>query len=236
MRTNAKFDRRVNIRSRSSDLRIVLYASATALSVGILFFGLFSYRRPEKGNDVEDTHLTMLTADDFPAAQREGFRNWIEYHDPRNSIRCRIGDGVVCGGLRDVRPAGLKSDLCTDIPVRPAVVAGFREVAGGGVPPRTLPPGPPRVRPAPVFAAGGVRDGEGNVLPLENVKLPPRTPRTVGRTELRVLNGGDTPALLLQYSCGDAALDSFAMRSLAFLARRDPAPEFIIVEWPEGEK
>jgi len=234
VKTNAKFDRRVNIRTRSSNAKLFWLAFAATAAANLLFFSLFT-GRDKKERAESGSALTMLGSSDFRADQREGFRNWIEYHDPRGSIRGDIDDAVVGEILRDVRPAGLKSELGGDIPLRAPAVGDFSEVPGRGVPARTLPPAPPREKAASV-AAAAVTDGEGNELPVGDMKLPPRTPRTTGRTVLRVFNGGNTPALLLEKSCGDAELDGFAMRSLAFLAGRGSTPEFMIVEWPEAEK
>jgi len=239
VKTNVKFDRRVNIRSRMSNRKIFWCALAAAAGAYVVFFGLFSLRAPEGGRKETYSALTMLSSSDFSGEQREGFRNWMEYHDPRHSIRGEFDEDVVSGTLRDVRPPGLKSSLAPDIPVRFRTVGRFREVPGGKLPVRTLPPAPPRAAalPVPVSAAAGrVTDGEGNILPLGSLKLPPRSSETAGRTILRVFNGGRLPALLLEESCGDAALDGFAIRSLTFLALREAVPEFIIVEWPEAGK
>ena len=240
MKNNAKFDRLVNIRTRSSDLRLFLLAVAAAVAAHFVFFGLFSRVSAKKEAADGDTYLprlSMLTLKDLPASRRKGFSSWLEYHEPRGVIRGNIDDAAIGGVLRDVRPPKLKSDLGGAMPIRPAAVGKFSEVPGSGPQPRHMPPSPPRRETAPVaVSSGGVTDGEGNVLPHGDLKLPPRTPLAVGRTVLRVFNGGDTPALLLESSCGDGKLDDFALRSLAFLTRGELTPEFMIVEWPEAEK
>ena len=237
MRINLKFDRRVNIRTRATDLRIFWYAIGAAVLAHVLFFSIFDHHRPARRSGEQRAGVTMLSAADFPAAGREGFRSWMKYHDPRSFDDCGFGEDVTEGVLRDARAVRPVKRRETVIPVRAAAVGAFREVPGRALPVRTLPPPPPREAAAPVAsAAGKVTDGGGRELPLDGLKLLPRTPRTVGRTVLRVFDGGNAPVLLLDGSCGDGRLDGFAIRNLAFLARRQPTPEYIIVEWPEAQK
>ena len=235
---NLKFDRKVNIRTRATDRQIVWYAVGAAVLAHIVFFGAFEYRRTEKRNGETGSGVTMLSAADFPAEEREGFRNWMTYHDPQRFDDYGFGEEVVDGVLRDVRTVRAAKRPEVVVPVRAAAVAAFREVPGRKLPVRILPPPPPREEAAPDVSAatGKVTDGVGRELPLGKLKLPSRTSRTVGRTVLRVFDGGKAPVLLLDSSCGDRKLDGFAIRSLLFLASRQPAPEYIIVEWPEARK
>ena len=237
MKTNVKFDRKVNIRMRATDLRIAWYAVGAAVLAHVIFFFLFDHRRPPRRGGETGTGVTMLSVADFPVEEREGFRNWLDYHDPRSFGDCGFGDEVEEGVLREVRTARMSKRPAAVIPVPAAAVGAFREVPGRELPVRILPPPPPREENAPKTSAalGKVTDGSGRELPLGELKLPTRTPRTVGRTVLRVFNGG-APALLLDRSCGDGRLDGFAIRTLTFLARRDPAPEYIVIEWPEARK
>ena len=138
--------------------------------------------------------------------------------------------------LRDARAVRPVKRSETVVPVRVAAIGAFREVPGRELPVRALPPPPPEDVAPVASAAGKVTDGGGRELPLNGLELPPRTPRTVGRTVLRVFDGGNAPVLLLDGSCGDGRLDGFAIRNLAFLARRQPIPEYIVVEWPEVRK
>lgn len=235
MNINVKFDRRVNIRTRASDRRIYWYALATALAAHILFWAAFNYRHMAKAGDEQGSAVTMLTMSDFPAEEREGGRNWLIYNDPRDSVRDSYGEEVTGDALREV-PKELTARVKTDIPVRTAEVKKFREVPERkSSAPATLPL-PVRYRTGPVAAAGSVCDGTGRALPIGGLELPARTPRTRGRTVLRVFKPGGSPVLILEKSCGDDHLDGFAAHKLLFLARGDPAPEFIVVEWPEVRK
>ena len=238
MKNNVKFDRRVNIRMRATDLRIACYAVGAAVLAHIVFFSIFGLRDQVKHRGEVGSGVTMLSLADFPVEAREGFRNWLDYHDPRSFGDCGFGDEVEEGVLREVRTARLTKRPEAVIPTPAAAVGAFREVPGRKLPERILPPPPPPREenvPETSAALGKVTDGSGRELPLGKLKLPPRTSRTVGRTVLRVFNGG-APALLLDSSCGDGRLDGFAIRTLAFLARRDPAPEYIVIEWPEARK
>ncbi|MBP5531726.1 MAG: hypothetical protein J6Y54_06845 [Lentisphaeria bacterium] len=235
MNGNVKFDRRVNIRTRVSDRRIFWLAFAVALAAHLLFGAAFNYRHMAKAGGEEGSAVTMLTLSDFPAKEREGGRNWLNYNDPRDFVRDSYGDTVTGDALREV-PKELTARVGTDIPIRTVEVKKFRKVPGRQLSaPATLPL-PARARTAPVAAAGSVRDGEGRVLPLGGLELPSRTPHTRGRTVLRVFKPGGAPVLLLERSCGDDRLDGFAAHKLLFLARGESAPEFIVVEWPEVRK
>lgn len=239
MSINRKFDRRVNIRMRATDRRIIWYAIGTALVANAVFFGLFSYRRPVRRGGEEGDAVTMISASDFrDAGARKGFRNWLNYHDPRNFGDCGFAPEVVGGVLYDVRPPRRKTPPKPSVAAWSAPVAEFREVPARVLPGRTLLPPPPRsddgISAAP--AAGRVTDGDGRVLPIGDLRLPARTARTVERTVLRVFKDGGSPVLLVHSPCGDDRLDGFAVRALRFLAVREPVPEYVIVEWPEEKK
>lgn len=238
MGINLKFDRKVNIRMRATDRQIVWYAVGAAVLAHLVFFGVFEYRKSEKPNGKDGSGVTMLSAADFPAEEREGFRNWMKYHDPQGFGDYGFGEEVEEGVLRNIHTIRQVKRPEAVIPVRAAAVGAFSEVPERKLPVRTLPPPPPREEALPVVsaAAGRVTDGAGRELQLGDLELPSRTARTLGRTVLRVFDGGNAPVLLLDSSCGDRKLDRFAIRSLLFLARRRPAPEYIIVEWPEGRK
>ena len=235
MNSNVKFDRRVNIRTRVSDRKIFWGAAATALAAHILFWTVFDYRYSANPGSEHGSAVTMLALSDFPPAEREGVRNWMVYNDPRDSVRDPYG-AAAAGGVPPEVPKELTTRVKADIPVRTAAVKKFREVPGRKLDaPRALPL-PPRGGTGPAAAVGGVCDGEGRALPLGGLELPVRTPHTRGRTVLRVFKPGGSPVLILEKSCGDDRLDGFAAHKLLFLARGDPAPEFIVVEWPEARK
>lgn len=237
MRSNVKFERKVNIRTRNSDRQIFWYAFAAALTAHVVFFGAFDYRRRVRQNGEGGSAVTLLPLSDFSERERDGFRKFMEYHDPLNFGSGGFGENAVDGTLRDVRPAELKTRLGADVPTRPAAVGKFREVPGRR---RQLPPTlpPPRVESAPAIlsASGAVTDDNGRMLPIGDVKLPSRTPETTGQTVLRVYKSGGPPVLITERSCGDAKLDRIAAHKLLFLARGETAPEFIYVEWPEARK
>lgn len=261
MRSNVKFYRKVNIRTRSSDRRLFWYAVAVAVTAHVVFLGAFDYRRRARQSGEGGSAVTLLSMSDLTKQEREGFRSWLEYHDPLN-----FGSGWACedavagtlhdiptrrqgrlysedavdGTLHDVRPAELKSRLRADIPVGAAAGGEFSKVPGRKkVAPMVLPPPPPprvAAKTAAIPASGMVTDGNGTVLPLGDVKLPHRTPGTTGQTVLRVYKSGGPPVLITERSCGDAQLDRIAAHKLLFLARGETAPEFIYVEWPEARK
>ena len=144
MSINLKFDRRVNIRFRSSDRRIFWYAVATAVAAHAVFWGLFNHRRPLRRGGESRVAVTMLSPRDFRAGgQREMFRSWMEYNDPRN-FGGGFGAEVTDTALRDVRPAGLKEPSGAAAPERAPKLEAFREVPGRELPMRPLVPPPPR--------------------------------------------------------------------------------------------
>ena len=236
MSNNVKFDRRVNIRTRDSDLKIFWYAVAAALAAHLIFFGAFNYRRAAQRGDKGGDAVMMLTEKDFPKAQRKWFRRWMAYNDPRNSGRAEFGEKLIGDKMREAVPDRIREPSNADIPTPSAEIGKFREVPGRKLPSPTYLPAPPRGELPPPVVSGSVTDGEGRPLPLGGLKLPARTPRTTERTVLRVFKSGSEPVLLLERSCGDPNLDDFAIRELLFLARDEAAPEFMIVEWPEARK
>ena len=237
MRSNVKFERKVNIRTRNSDRQIFWYAFAAALTAHVVFLGVFDYRPRARQNGEDGSAVTLLSMSDFPARERNGFRKFMEYHDSLNFGSGNFSEDAVDGTLHDATTAAIKARLGADIPTSVVAVGKFREVEGRRqeVPP-TLPP--PRVESetAVSFASGMVTDGNGRALPIGEVKLPPKTPETTGQTVLRVYKSGGPPVLITERSCGDAKLDRIAAHKLLFLARGETAPEFIHVEWPEARK
>ena len=179
----------------------------------------------------------MLSVDDLPRRDRKWFRRWLEYHDPRNSDFGEFSDEAVDGLIRNARPENLTERPAASVAAAPPEVdkSVRREVRRPGNDPALPPPRIADVAPA-APAPPRVTDGAGRALPTGGVKFPALPQGPLGRTVLQVFKAGDTPALLLERSCGDSRLDRFAMNAFLSLAQRDPAPEFIVVEWRGAEK
>ena len=73
MKNKVKFDRKVNIRTRDSDRRILWYAIAVTLAAHLVFFGLFDYRKPAKRGGDSGSAVVMLALDDLPEEDREWY-------------------------------------------------------------------------------------------------------------------------------------------------------------------
>jgi len=222
-----KIARRVDIRSRRSDRSNLVLAVLAAVGAQVLFWGAFSYRETPKPPPERTSSVTMVGARETAAID-----DWIDFHDPaafnRGGYRKfvpAVGDRVTAAvALR--RPAPVSA-------ARRAEVGKYREIALPESAPRTVLPLPPPPLPPPVRRKGGITDGAGRPLPLNGVKLPPRTSGAGERTILRVLNPGRFPTLMVDGSCGDPDLDRRAQQLAMPLAVSERAPEFIIVEWPE---
>jgi hypothetical protein len=224
--------RRLNIRPRRSDRSLFWYAVAAALSAHVLFWGAFSHRRITAVPRESSAAVTMLTREELA-----GISDWLKYHDPADFNRGDFRKAVTAQSFREVEAGFAPRRPLTEVRVRNYSVGKYRELPVTELSPRAVPPvsvpEPPPVKAKP--RPGGITDGRGNALRIDDLKLPPRTPSAVGDTVLRVLNPGRYPTLTLESSCGDAELDRFAQRVLLPLANADRAPDFLIVSWPDPE-
>ena len=232
MKRFADICRGLNDRTRRSDRSLFWYALAAAFAAHVIFWGSFSYRSVRDSASRESSAaVTMLTNEELAE-----IADWLECHDPAAFNRGDFRKAVSPQSFREVAPGFASGRPQVVAAVRTYSVRKYREQPVPALPMRAVlpvpaPPEPPPAKPKP--RPGGIADGRGGKLELAGVELPPRTPRTIGDTVVRVLNPGRYPTLSLERSCGDAALDRFALRVLLPLANSDPAPEYLIVSWPD---
>lgn len=94
--------RRINVRNRSSDRKLLWSAVAVALCAHAVFFSLFGYRVPPKRSGDSGSAVTLMALGDMTAEDRRWFSGWLEYHDPRNSDFGDFGDEITGGVLHEI--------------------------------------------------------------------------------------------------------------------------------------
>ena len=231
MKRFADICRGVKDRARRSDRNLFWYALATAFAAHVLFWGAFSYRPIHAASRESSASVMMLTNTELAS-----IAGWLECHDPAAFNRGDFRKLASAQSIRDVKPGLAPGRPQVTTAARTYSVRKYRELPVPAPPMRAVlpvpaPPEPPAAKPK--ARPGRIADDRGNELKLAGVELLPRTPQTVGDTVLQVLNPGRYPTLSLKRSCGDRSLDRFALRVLLPLATSDPAPEYLIVSWPD---
>jgi len=234
-----KFFRRMSLRPRRSDRRILLYALLIAIGAHVLFlcWSNYSYRKPVRTLQENHASITLLSGVNFSGRELKVFRSWMGRHDPTRFNRSDFSGGFAaqlpaesrCMDISDRRP---RTRLSQDTPH----IRSFKPVDESDFSPRVVLPAPASVSaPLPKRRSGAVIvDDRGRAVRLPGVKLPFRSPAVRGDTVLRVLNSGRLPTLALESGCGDPELDRIARNALIGNAS-DLPPDmlYLIVRWPE---
>lgn len=230
MSVQLKFIRRFG-RPRRSDRRIALWAVLTAVAAHLVFWSLFSYRRPVSAVHRHGAPVSLLNRSKISPE----LALWLEYHDPSNMIRSDFGGGYAAqlpntAGI--VTPA---AHVELPLPEPAPKIRPFRELPMGKTPSGAR---------LPTVAASSavvssdrtapVTDGGGRALPFDASALPYRTAKVNEDTVLRVQKIGGMVTFAVHSSCGDAELDRAATGLPAErLAGVEPFPQYIVVRWPE---